>query len=249
MPMDILAIRTSPEAVAAHTGSIHATILKESNDIRQPNFTAIGTTDLYRLFELYDQMFFESWLGKTVIEKTGLALRFRLSPTMTRAGGKTITYRMHDEMRFEIAIASRMLFMTFRDIARPVTVCGLLCADRLQALQRIMEHEIIHLAELLAWGESSCSAPRFQSMARNIFGHVNHRHELVTPREHAAKVHAIQIGQKVEFEFEGTRHVGTVNRIHRRATVLVESENGMRYTNGKNYLKFYVPLRDLRAVT
>ena len=42
------------------------------------------------------------------------------------------------------------------------------------------------------------------------------------------------------------RHVGVVNRITRRATILVESATGVMYTNGKRYQKFYVPLGHLQ---
>ena len=40
----------------------------------------------------------------------------------------------------------------------------------------------------------------------------------------------------------GARHVGVVNRITRRATILVESDAGTAYSDGKRYLKFYIPL-------
>jgi hypothetical protein len=174
-------------------------------------------------------------------------LTFRLSSTMTRAGGKTIRTVIPQngakpKVFYEIALASRMLFMTFGDIDRPVAVCGFVCNNRLDAMQRIMEHEIIHLYELLVWGKSSCSGKRFQDLANRIFGHTGTKHELVTPRERAAVTHGIRTGDIVEFQFQGVRHVGRVNRIHHRATVLVEAVDGTRYTDGKRYKKFYVPL-------
>jgi len=93
---------------------------------------------------------------------------------MTRAGGKTIRTVVPQtsgkpEVFYGIAIASRLLFMTFGDIDRPVIVCGLTCDNRLHALQRIMEHEIIHLFELLTWDKSSCSAKRFQGIANPAY--------------------------------------------------------------------------------
>jgi len=39
-----------------------------------------------------------------------------------------------------------------------------------------------------------------------------------------------------------------VNRITKRATVLVEDERGMRYSDGKRYAKFYVPVASLELV-
>jgi hypothetical protein len=50
------------------------------------------------------------------------------------------------------------------------------------------------------------------------------------------------VGDRVSFELEGGRHIGLVNRITRRATVLVENPGGRPFSDGKRYLTFYVPL-------
>ena len=52
----------------------------------------------------------------------------------------------------------------------------------------------------------------------------------------------------VRFRFEGVERTGIVNRISKRATVLVEDPEGQRYSNGKHYIKFYVPVQLLEAV-
>jgi len=44
------------------------------------------------------------------------------------------------------------------------------------------------------------------------------------------------------------RHVGRVNRITRRATVLVENPHGALYSAGKRYRTYYVPLPMLNKV-
>ena len=251
--VDLLAIHNAPEQVSVKTAAVHEAILREPGEMREANFTVIAVDDLARMFSLYDHGFFDGWLGQTVVKKADGPVTFRLSSTMTRAGGKTIktqerTRDGRSRTHFQIAIASELLFTTFADIQRPVPVCGILCRDRLQALQRLMEHEIIHLAELLAWGNSSCKASRFKSLAQGIFAHADVTHELVTPREIAAVRHDVRIGSMVEFQFQGVRRFGQVNRIHRRATVLVESEDGVSYSDGKRYEKFYIPLEDLKAM-
>jgi hypothetical protein len=176
-----------------------------------------------------------------------------ISTRMTRAGGATKTHWRRGPgervvASYEISIAVRPLLMTFAGIQRPVYVCGLPCQDRLAALQRIMEHEVIHLVELLTCGRSSCAGRRFKALAANIFGHTKRHHELVTAQEQAAVEHGVKPGSLVEFEFDGRRLSGRVNRINRRATILVEDPRGRRYTDGKTYAKFYVPLERLRAV-
>jgi hypothetical protein len=159
-----------------------------------------------------------------------------LSSRMTRAGGKTTrtifrgTTKKPSSTHFEIALSTSLLFQSFRKPGDSIRVCGHDCRDRLTAMQRIVEHEMIHLCEMLAWIQSDCSAGRFQSIARNMFGHTEHRHELIA------------------FPFEGTMLRGVVNRITRRATILVEDLRGVRYSNGKCYLKYYVPIHQLRPI-
>ena len=249
--MDILTQHNSPDVIAAKTAAVCAAMLANSIHIKQPNFERIGVDDLDHMFGLYDGLFFEGWLRTAVKAKTSHPLTFRLSSTMTRAGGKIIQHRRGPsaaDCRYEIAIASRMLFMTFGNIRRPVTIGGLTCDDRLSALQRILEHEIIHLAELLAWGQTSCSGPRFRKLALSIFGHTGTTHTLVTVHEHAATEHGIHLGDMVTFEIEGRRLIGRVNRIHRRATVLVRDADGRPYSDGFKYRTFYVPLAMLGSV-
>ncbi|MBM3501989.1 MAG: SprT-like family protein, partial [Armatimonadetes bacterium] len=153
--MDILTLHNPPEFVASQTAAIHQAILRESDNLKEPNFECLGTEDLARLFDMYDGAFFGGgWLARSVKAETGRPPAFRLSSTMTRAGGKTSLYRRRmpggqEQSCYEIAVASQMLFMTFGRVERPVVICGLTCANRLEALQRILEHEIIHLAELV----------------------------------------------------------------------------------------------------
>ena len=182
-------------------------------------------------------------------EDRAFPIGFRLSSRMTNAGGKTSRTRSRAPgslARYEIAISTLLLFQTFSDIDRPVEVVGLICVDRLEALQRVFEHELLHLAEFLATDVSNCKGPLFQTLARSIFGHKAVVHNLVTPREIAATNHAIRIGDQVAFDFDGQTHVGRVNRITQRATVLVEDPTGPLFSNGGRYKTFYIPLPMLR---
>jgi hypothetical protein len=56
----------------------------------------------------------------------------------------------------------------------------------------------------------------------------------------------LRVGDAVTFTFDGRSLRGMLNRVNRRATVLVESPTGVRYTNGKRYDKFYIPLGMLK---
>ncbi|MCA9547073.1 MAG: hypothetical protein KC613_21875, partial [Myxococcales bacterium] len=144
-------------------------------------------------------------------------------------------------LRFEIVISSTLLFGNFATDDRPVLVCGLPAHDRLEALQLVFEHELVHLAELLAFGHSDCAAPRYAGIAHGLFAHREHQHRLITPRERAAE-QGLHVGARVRFEHNGRRLTGVINRITRRATVLVPDPKGARYSDGRHYAKFYVPL-------
>jgi len=161
---------------------------------------------------------------------------------MTSSGGKTTRYRARNgEVSYEIAVASSILFDGFGPADRRITVCGLECEDRLQALQRIVEHELVHLGEQLCWETSDCARARFQDIAGRLFGHRAHTHSLITRKERAAES-GIRPGSRVTFTFGGKRLTGLVNRITKRATVLVEDPAGMRYSDGSHYKAYYVPI-------
>ena len=226
-------------------------VLESSKAMETPNFQRVAKRDLECMAEAYDQQFL-SGLCLPLARSYGLS--FRLSSRMTRAGGKTTrtifrgTRTKPSSTHFEIALSTSLLFQSFRKPGDSIRVCGHECCDRLTAMQRIVEHEMIHLCEMLAWIQSDCSAGRFQSIARKLFGHTEHRHELITQQERAAKEFNIRAGARVAFPFEGTTLRGVVNRITRRATILVEDLRGVRYSNGKRYLKYYVPIHQLRPI-
>lgn len=226
-------------------------VLASSVAMDNKNFQRVGKQDLETMAEAYDRQFFKG-LCLPLAKSHGLS--FRLSSRMTRAGGKTTrtTYRgtrtRPGKTHFEIALSTSLLFQSFREPGDTIRVCGYECPDRLTAMQRIVEHEMVHLSEMLAWIQSDCSAGRFQSIARNMFGHTEHRHELITQQERAAKEFNIRAGTLVAFPYEGKKLRGIVNRITRRATILVEDSRGTRYSNGKHYLKYYVPIHQLRPI-
>jgi hypothetical protein len=233
--------------IAVATAQIRAAILSQSRYIDAANFSRIHPSDLEFLFSQYDAAFFA---GKVKASLGATPLHFKLSRRMTSAGGKTVRYtdRQSGSRHFEIGVSTTILFGCFHDVDhRPVTASGIVCQDRLDALQRVMEHEMVHLIEMLLWDESSCARSRFQSITRRFFGHTENMHQLITPRERAIVKFGIRPGMKVRFRFEGAERTGIVNRISKRATVLVEDDRGQRYTNGKHYAKFYVPVQSLEA--
>jgi hypothetical protein len=240
--------------VSSRARRVYAAMLEHSAQIQAGNFTEIGSDDLNRMFALYDREFFRGLLGEMLMEDYAHPMAFRLSRRLTRAAGQTmrqvrrvpVAGRMAERVEYEISVSTTLLFSTFQNVEREVIVGGLLCHDRLEALQRIFEHELLHLAEFLGWGRSSCSAENFHALSRRIFAHEGVSHDLVTPREQAAVAFDVRVGDQVSFELEGLTYHGRVNRITRRATVLIESPRGEPFSDGRRYLTFYVPLPLLR---
>jgi hypothetical protein len=246
----LAALLFSPIEVLNRGRRIYDAMLDQSAQLCTPNFTVIGTDDLERMFDLYDREFFRGLLGEMLLEDCAHPMAFRLSRRLTRAAGQTMRQvrrqpfgcRISERVEYEISVSTTLLFSTFQNVEREVIVGGLVCRDRLEALQRIFEHELLHLAEFLGWGRSSCSAENFHFLSRRVFAHEGVSHDLVTPREQAAVAFDVRVGDHVRFELEGQTYRGRVNRITRRATVLVKSSRGELFSDGSRYLTFYVPL-------
>ena len=230
------------ERINAWTRAIRQELVAASPRISEPNFTAIHTDDLAFLFDAYDRRFLKGFARRRLAPG---ALVFRLSSRMTRTGGKTTRRpRADDGADYEIAVSTEILFNGFADDDPPVSVAGIPSANRLEALQRIFEHEIVHLVEFLRTGDSNCGARPFQELAHHLVRHRNHTHRLITRAERAAQ-RGIRVGSRVFFSNRGKRLAGRVNRITKRATVLVEDPRGERYSDGRRYRKYYVPLAAL----
>jgi hypothetical protein len=201
------------------------------------------------MVRLYDERFFG---GQIVPTAEAEGLKFGLSSRMTRIAGKLVTHYPegdHEGRRnFELVLSTTLLFQTFEDVDRAVEVTGRTCRDRLEAMQRIAEHELVHLVEMLIWNDGNCSQPRFQSIASRFFGHTDYRHDLITQRERAFRKFNIRLGDQVRFVHGGRVLTGRVNRITRRATVLVPDGDGQRFSDGGSYLRYYVPLEQLTKV-
>jgi hypothetical protein len=199
----VLSLKPADDQVRQRVHQIGQDLLAGSRHVREPDFKSIHPFDLEFLFRTYDERFFASHCSRAL---DGRRLSFRLSPRMTRTGGKTTRFTTRSgEVSFEIAVASSILFDAFGKMDRRISVCGLQCESRVEALQRIFEHELVHLIEQLCWDNSDCAAGRFQDIAGRCFLHRAHTHNLITRRERAAES-GIRIGSYVSFTFEG-RHL------------------------------------------
>ncbi len=248
----LLALHLTPAEIAQRTRAIYEAMLRDSPRVREGNYHFIAPPDLALLFDLYDTHFFGGRL-RLLLHAAGTPVSFAMSPRLTRSAGVTKRFHRHaargaagPAVHYEIALSTPLLFQTFQDVERTVRVNGVVCRDRLEATQRVFEHELVHLLEMAARARTSCAAEPFRATAWNLFAHSETGHDLITQRERAHAKFDLRVGDRVAFEFDGARHVGVLHRITRRATVLVEDPQGMPFSDGKKYRKFYVPLAMLQ---
>ncbi|MEA1944684.1 MAG: hypothetical protein U9N07_05055 [Euryarchaeota archaeon] len=240
MKKDLANLKYTPREIKKKSKKIYRQILAESENFDCGNFKAIGTDNLASLFELYDLYFFDKFFNNNYREK----ISFRLSRRMTKAAGKIAC--MKHTKTYTISLSTTLISQTFHDVTREVVVNGIVCHDRLEATMRILEHEIIHLLEWVLFGSTSCSKPRFRRLSRNIFGHTDVTHQLVTQAERAHKKFNLRVGDEAVFEYDGETQSGIISRITKRATVMVKDLDGhFLDSQGNRYTKYYVPLQHL----
>jgi hypothetical protein len=207
----------------------------------------LGDSDLYLLFSAYDDLFFRNHLSR-LLTATRSHLHFEVSTRMSSAGANISQHGSGNTHRvYRVAVSAPVLAASFRTPGQAFLVNGVQCTDRLEALQLVLEHELVHLYELLTTGRSA-HGPTFRRTAWDLFEHTDFRHALMTPRTHVATALDLRLGDRVSFPFAGRKLVGTLNRVTSRATVLVPDRGGVKYTDGQHYRKFYVPVNALTKV-
>lgn len=244
MQQEIVGKILTEEQINQMRSWIQNRIFSESPRIKTGNFDSISSQDLELMFRLYDEYFFDRFFKS----RSDLRVRFRVSRRMTSSGGKTTKLRRNGKVEYEICLSSVLLFNSFQGGQTKAVVNGVECFSRLEAALRIMEHEIIHLLEMIIYNESSCGKSRFKQIAGNLFGHRDVKHQLRTPVETARKVLNIKSGDYVKFKFQDVTKRGQVIRITRRATVMVKDCRG-QYADaeGRRFAKYYVPLNCLES--
>lgn len=244
----------APGRVAAQRRVYDAMVAKFRG---RADFSDLTKTHVSNAFALIDRELLGGQLAP-LLKQEQRRICFRVAPRMTSRAGQLLT--QHDKPReHELAISSTLLMQTFSgagDSEREVVVNGCRCTNRTEALLRVVEHEMIHLLFLCEGMPSHCRTqphhgPAFCSAAKKLFGHKDYRHDLVTPREVAA-AGGLEAGCTVRFTMYGETLTGKVNRVTKRATVLVKCAAGHRdarqFSDGEHYRKFFVPVDDCRVL-
>lgn len=240
---DLSTLQYLPEEILEKREAVRRALLQRSSWITDGRISMIHQSDLALLFDLYDQIFFHRYFRDHFRGK----ISFSLSSQMTKSAGKLLYQKdlpalSPGKERYELRISALLLF-NYGSLKRDKVVNGIRTRDSLEALQLVFEHEICHLIELRCFKKSSCSQARFQTLAFNIFGHRGSTHQLPAIAEIGRERYGLAVGDWVNFQFEGERLSGVINRITKRATVMVPSKNGdFQDQEGKRYRKYYVAL-------
>ncbi len=239
----MIALKYDLNTINSKREYIKKNLFIQSRFVKSEDFTSISDRDLYILYNLYDDIFLDSWLKNNFKGK----IKLTLSRQLTRAAGNTKTKKniamiKPEDIEFEIKISLNHL-INFDMTDRDKYVGGIKVNNKLDSLMLVFEHELCHVIEFLIYKKSNCSKQPFKSLISDLFGQSESHHKLVTTREANFSQYGLVPGDWVSFEYAGDELTGFINKINKRATVMSPSQHG-KYVDksGQHYTKYYIPL-------
>jgi hypothetical protein len=238
-----------PAVIAQKRAEIARRLIAGSPNIKDQTINCISPSDLKMLFDLYNEIFFESRFSQNFPGK----IRFSLSRRLTRCAGKTLCPKNIGQIRPEdVVIEIRMgvdFFFDYEEVAGVKQVNGLPSRNALEALELVFEHELCHVIEFINFHSSNCRRERFKNISRSLFGHLESHHQLPTRQRIACEKMGLKIGASVSFVYGNRRLQGVLTKINKRATVMVRDHNG-NYVDreGNRYRKFLASVELLETI-
>jgi hypothetical protein len=247
--MKLLTYKYSKKEINDRFEKVRQQVFIQSKQIKIDNFQVASNDDIKLVFNLYDTYFFDNYFKENKVTEK---MAFDFSKKMTSAGGKLMYYKVTNQnpIQFRMRISAYLIFNSFKNNeAKPVNLAGFETKNRLEALLHIIEHEIIHLIEFLAFNDSSCKKDNFKNLANQIFGHTAFTHQLLTGKMEAFQEYNLKIGDWVDFSFDGKNYKGFIQKITKRATVMALDEKGIYKDNkGNRFTKYYILLKYLKKM-
>jgi len=245
--LDILEVRYTEEETKAKRAQVAELFTAKSNHVKNSDITAICNHDLELLFACYDQVFFANWFKECFAG----TLQFSFSRRMTKSAGKTYYPKDADPARPESLVIKVKInidmILAYGLVENSDRVGGITTRSRLEALQVVLEHELVHVIEFIHFQQSSCSKKRFRALANHLFGHTESFHCLPTSQQIARHKLGLTLGERVAFPMKGQVVEGLLYAVHKRAVVMVPDRQGdYADQRGQRYTKYYVPLSLLR---
>ena len=150
---------------------------RNQSNLMQKHLVEIDEDDLHSLFYLYDSVFFANRINN-YMNSNNYLFNLTASNRLKSYSGlfKVRIYR--NTTKFSIEIAVKLINKQFKTDKSPVYVGGLECMDRIELLQRVLEHEISHLIEYIFFGETEDDSKRFNDILAKLWGHKESWHRL-----------------------------------------------------------------------
>ena len=162
--------RYSKELDPEELDKIRSTIYKEFRKYRN-SVTKMSSNELHTLFKRYDELCFDKDIQK-YMKDAKYSLRFKTN------GEDTFTTEgicINRVCNYTVTIPTEY----FKNVNGVTIVAGHQCKDQLECLQRVIEHELVHLLIFMFCGDPFVTdqhGPLFMKMANDLFGHTDHRH-------------------------------------------------------------------------
>lgn len=133
---------------------------------------------LDNMFKLYDYYFFSNLITNS-LNKMGGSTIFEFTDKMTSTGG---TCSQIGRCQYKIKISSdRLNTLTVENISN-IHVNGITPIDKIEALQLIFEHELVHMLLQMFSLVNEMHGPFFKTITANLFGHTDFRHGITERR-------------------------------------------------------------------
>ena len=198
------------------------------------NFSSFTAKNLNDMFQLYDDIFFGGQIAQK-LRDTNSQLSFKVTKggkaktagwCQTRKGYGTS--KCFITMSFPMGLYGKM----FTKEEKSLHANGIFCVDRLNCLQVVFEHELMHaLMDLYGYtnkiskgrGKAIYSAHGylFKCMVKSYFGHTDIKHNLLgEDATHMIKKSDIRKGMEVSFAGRGMKYIGIVEKLNPKTVVI-----------------------------
>lgn len=144
---------------------------------------------LDNMYKLYDYYFFSNLISNSLAKVGGSAI-FKFTDRMTSTGGSCgIVGRCTYEMKIS---SDRLNKLTPENISN-VHANGITPINKIEALQLIFEHELVHMILQMFSIAKEMHGPFFQKIALNLFGHTDFRHGITDSRLSGSNINNIRV--------------------------------------------------------
>jgi hypothetical protein len=141
-------------------------------------YPGLETKMMKKIYDYYDTHFFDGLLERQIKSRGHGGINFEVSNKATSIGGSV---RLRKEEPIRLMLARSVIEDVTKDKVDALKVNGLPIINRVDAIMRVMEHELVHVALLTSENKAHIlehHGPLFKAMVKGLFGHTGTKHEL-----------------------------------------------------------------------